>query len=47
MSSYWKILFKMVLALLEQILQIPPEQDHQPMTKAAKAIVEDQLEKGA
>jgi len=46
MSNYWKIVLQMLLALFEQILQIPPDQDHQPLTAAGKAITEKLLDKG-
>jgi len=45
MSNYWKMMFQLLLTLLEQILTIPSDQDHQPTAKIGVKLAEKLLEK--
>ena len=45
MSNYWKMMFQLLLTLLEQILLIPKESDHQPAAALGVKLAEKMLEK--
>ena len=45
MSNYWKIMFQLLLTLLEQILAIPTDQDHQPTAQVGVELAKKMLEK--
>lgn len=37
MSTFWKQIALMLIAVLEALLELPPDQDHQPTVKMALA----------
>jgi hypothetical protein len=45
MSNYWKMMFQLLLTILEQLLTIPPDADHQPTAALGKKLADKMLEK--
>lgn len=46
MSNFWKMMFSVLLALFEQLLEIPADGDHQPTASVGKRLAEKMLENG-